>query len=57
MLHIDTKSLHLPLASAPALVLFQGIPEERARQGTNLLWFTLNSSSEISSSVQSISWC
>lgn len=35
MLHVDTKSLHLALASAPAFVLFHIIPEERARQGTN----------------------
>lgn len=38
MLHMDMKSLHLPLASAPSLVIFHGIAEERARQGTILFY-------------------
>ena len=32
------KSLHLSLASAPALVMFRDTPEERARQGTVLFY-------------------
>jgi len=38
MIHIDMKTLHLPLASAPSLVLFRGIAEERARLGTILFY-------------------
>lgn len=38
MIHMDMKTLHLSLASAPSLVLFRGIPEARARQGTILFY-------------------
>lgn len=35
---MDMKSIYLNLASAPALVMFRGSPEERARQGTILFY-------------------
>src|SRR5258707_3221604 len=38
MIHMDMKTLHLPLASAPSLVAFRGIPEERAKLATILFY-------------------
>jgi uncharacterized protein len=40
------KSLHLTLASAPALVLFRGPAEDRARQGTILFYHGFGGSKE-----------
>lgn len=38
MNRMDMTSIHLSLACAPALVLFRGIPEERAKLGTILFY-------------------
>ncbi len=38
MIHMDLKTLHLSLASAPALVMFCDSPEERAKLGTILFY-------------------
>ncbi len=38
MIHMDLKTFHLTLASAPALVVFRGTPEERAKLGTILFY-------------------
>lgn len=38
MIHMDLKTFHLTLASAPALVVFRGTPEESAKLGTILFY-------------------
>lgn len=43
---MDMKSLHLILASAPALLLFRGLAEDRARQGTILFYHGFGESKE-----------
>ncbi|MEO8955514.1 MAG: alpha/beta fold hydrolase [Ktedonobacteraceae bacterium] len=43
---MDTKSLHLTLASAPALAMFHESPEDGARQGTILFYHGFGRSKE-----------
>jgi uncharacterized protein len=43
---IKAQALHLTLASAPALVLFRGSPEDSARQGTILFYHGFGASKE-----------
>ncbi len=43
---MDTKSTHLTFASAPALALFRGSPEDRAKLGTILFYHGFGQSKE-----------
>src|SRR5260370_12914730 len=48
---MNMKSIHLTLASAPALVMFRGFPEDKARQGTILFYHSFGASKETYVSV------
>ncbi len=48
---MNMKSIHLTLASAPALVMFRGFPEDKARQGTILFYHGFGASKETYVSV------
>lgn len=45
------KSVHLTLASAPALVLFRGSPEDSARHGTILFYHGFGASTALLSQI------